>query len=158
MTSIRLNSAQYAAIQRKLSNQKTGSKVTLAIGIDPGKDTGYAEWDRVLNKFKTVETLDFWTVYERVLAHEVGTVIVCIEVAKTKASFRKDTQHTTSVNVGMSFREAHLLADGLERKGYQVERIHPQGKIDDTQFKQRTGFLKRTSNHARDAAMLCFKR
>ena len=155
--SLRLNTAQLAAIQRK-NGSAVVSKITLSIGIDPGKSTGYAEWDRVSKQFKTVLTLDFWSVYERVLAHEADSVIVCIEVSRTKASFRKDTQHTTSVNVGMSYRESHLLAEGLERKGYRVERIHPEGKLNEAQFKSRTGYQGRTSNHARDAAMLCFQR
>ena len=40
-----------------------------AIGIDGGKKTGFAVWDRSMHEFMKLETCDFWTVYKYVVDH-----------------------------------------------------------------------------------------
>ena len=130
------------------------------IGLDPGTKTGLAVWDG--NKFPILETVSFWKAYRFIKNnYNPSDTLVVIEKSKTKKVWqRKGKQgvaETTAFNVGMSFREAELLIEGLESLGFKVLIIHPQGKMDSEVFKRYTKYEGRTSEHARDAGMLVFK-
>lgn len=143
----------------------------LTIGIDPGKKTGLAAWDGTNGVFHFLTTVDFWGAYDIIKSADVSSDFtveqVVIEVPSTTAIFAGQrgskwarNRHTTAkagADVGGVVREAHLLAEGLERLGLVVTRRHPIGKVDHTSFCHRTGFSgKRTNEHSRDAGMLAY--
>ena len=136
------------------------------IGIDPGKDTGFAVFDLVTEKLIFISTMDFWTTYDTMtrLDKSVWPVKeVIIEVPDTKHVWQGSSGgikaiQTTSVNVGSVLREATLLADGIELLGYKTTRVNPRGKIAQPQFKKLTGWSgRRLNQHERDAAMMCYR-
>jgi hypothetical protein len=129
-------------------------------GIDPGTKTGVAKYDKLLGRLTDVFTTDFWGCwdyfnYDCVLADQAISKIR-IEVPRTKTNWHKKGCDITAANVGGAIREAKLLADGLEKLGYNVEMVHPQGKVDAGYIKRLTGWIGRTNEHTRDAIMLCY--
>ncbi len=132
------------------------SKFRFHIGIDPGKKTGFAVYDKTEKKLIMLETLDFWMAYSKAQAFSKDSTRIVVEVPKTKANWQEDKSTTTSVNIGGVIREAKLLAEGLKRLGFHVETQHPQGKVDDVFFEKVTGHKGRTNEHVRDAALLVY--
>ncbi|MCP4277705.1 MAG: hypothetical protein GY779_15265 [Gammaproteobacteria bacterium] len=135
-----------------------------SIGIDPGKNTGFALYGIPEAKLLIVDSMDFWRVYNAVLRYKTNDLSrVVVEVPATKHVWHKDAANTKAmqrqaVNVGGVIREAELMADGLEYLGYPVVRVHPRGKVDRERFIKYTGWTDRCNEHARDAAMLCYGR
>ena len=137
------------------------------IGIDPGKQTGFAIYDRRKQALHPDElkTTTFWGAYNRVNALHPGNFKVIIEVPDTKHVWQKPGKNPTraaiqrqAVNVGGVIREAELLAVGLEAAGYEVLRVAPRGKTDAKKFQLITGWEGITNQHERDAALLCWGR
>lgn len=128
------------------------------IGIDPGKETGIAVYDRTLKRLIDVFTTDFWGAYEYLQfeQNDVNIHAVIIEVPHTKVNWHKSKHQITSANIGGIYREAQLLAEGAEKLGLNVIRQHPQGKVDAQYIKNLTGWNERTNEHKRDAIMLCW--
>lgn len=157
-----------------VSEVSASDAVRYVVGIDPGVKTGFSVWDREGKRLLNVETADFWTVFFRVsnapILRQENTLIV-IEVAHYAPTFRgrKDkaenfnTMSRMARNVGQVTREAQLLVEGFRRLGYTVQEQKPLGKAkkaedDIQQFQRLTGWTERTSQHARDAARMCFQR
>lgn len=134
----------------------------MIIGIDPGKQTGFAIFGA--GEFKMIATLDFWSAFSAVSLYPPEVVHqVIIEVPDTKHVWQKAAATTKSlqrqgVNVGSVIREAELLAGGIERYGYKVKRVNPRKKVDAKTFREYTGYTGSTNQHERDAAMLCYRR
>ena len=128
------------------------------IGIDPGKKTAIAVYDKTQKRIIDVFMSDFWGAYEYIKdnQHDILIENVVVEVPRTKRNWHKKGCDITSANVGGIFREATLLADGIEKLGIKVVRQHPMGKVDADYIKRVTGWQDRTSDHARDAIMLCY--
>lgn len=126
------------------------------VGIDPGKKTGIAVYDKTLGRLIDVWTTDFWGAYDFVKREDLPIDKVIIEVPRTKANWHRKGCDITSANVGGIYREAHLLADGIEKLGLTVIRQHPPGKVDAEYIKRLTGWDQRTCEHKRDAIMLCW--
>lgn len=136
----------------------------LSIGIDPGKNTGFAIYSLQEKKLVRVETVTFWRAYGQVLLHPIEQISrVVIEVPDNKHVWHKDAVgiraiQRQAVNVGSVLREAELLAEGLERAGYPVVRTNPRGKVKVEDFERLTGWTGRSNQHSRDAALLCYGR
>lgn len=134
------------------------------VGIDPGKQTGFAVYDPHLRRLTEVWTVSFWEVFTRLQDYRAcGVAEVTIEVPTTKHVWHKAASgpralQRQGVNVGSVIREAELLAEGLEREGYNVRRVTPRGKTNAEKFKAFTGWCGRTNQHERDAALMCFGR
>lgn len=144
-------------------------------GVDPGVKTGFALWNREEKRFEWVETSTFWGVFFRItescVLNPANTHIV-IEVAHLAPfTFRQRrgkaesfaTMDRMARNVGQVTREAQLLVEGFRRLGFTVSEQKPLGKAkkaddDRKQFERLTGWTERTSQHARDAARLCYGR
>ena len=128
------------------------------IGIDPGKKTAVAVYDSTLKRIIDVFMTDFWGIHEYLESeqHDILIKKVVIEVPRTKSNWHKKGCDITSANVGGIYREANLLADGIERMGLKVVRQHPQGKVDAAYVKKITGYQGKTNEHTRDAIMLCW--
>lgn len=121
------------------------------VGIDPGRDTGFAVAENGV--LTALETSTFWAVYlnVRYLVEQGGVSVVVVEVPKTKKNWHGPK---AAHDVGRICREAELLADGIELLGVKVIRQHPQGKLNQEQFARITGWKKQTNEHIRDAGML----
>jgi len=135
-----------------------------SIGIDPGKHTGYARYDREEKVIDYLAEKDFWWVYHDViLMHEAGQIHeVIVEMPKTKGLYHdapdKKRQGKIGVDVGGVIKEAELLIRGFEEQGIKVIKAHPLGKIDKQWFRRITGYQGLTNPHKRDAGMLCWGR
>lgn len=141
-----------------------------AIGIDGGKNTGFAVWDRSMHEFMKLETCDFWTVYKYVVDHFTpkNAELFIEDPSQNKPVFMKKgvkNQRAFSrvaQNVGSVKRETNLLIEGLELEGFEVKRMVPEKgsmtKLNAKAFKNITGYEGRTNEHSRDAGMLVFKR
>ena len=131
--------------------------MSVSIGIDPGKTTGLAVYDRDHNKLVRLESTTFWGAYSTVLTEYHDVFAVVIEVPKTKHNWHKDKSGITAHNIGRVCREAELLAIGLELAGLNVITQHPKGKINHNMFCRITRWSEgRTNDHTRDAGMLCY--
>lgn len=123
------------------------------IGIDPGTKTGMAIYDKKSRSLIDVWITDFWGAYGTILAAKEPIDKVIIEVPRCKKNWQGAG---AAIDVGGIVREAKLLADGIEKLGIVVVRVHPQGKHDAAYVKKLTGWPKRTNEHTRDAIMLCW--
>lgn len=139
----------------------------VAIGLDPGKHTGFAVYDRVSHELSDVKETNFaaavWEITEK-----YPRAIIVIELPNNKHVWHKAGGNTagtkvvqrTAVNVGSVLREAELLRDTLaligKRKGhdYEIRTSHPKGKVDAERFRRITGHGGRLNQHCRDAALL----
>lgn len=145
------------------------------VGIDPGLHTCVCAWDSKLRKIVYISTLNFWETIEyfEYLKHvndNLDGVLVFIENSKlNKPTFVKAGGDTAkkiqkiSRNVGSNQRESELLIQGVRRLGFKVVEVKPTGqqgakrKWTSEYFQKITG-INKSSQHARDAAMLVFGR
>jgi len=134
------------------------NRARYAVGIDPGRDTGKAIYDRHEKKLVDVSTTDFWGVYNAAYASSPEDFEFFVEVPHTKKNWQKSQCAITSVNIGSVLRESVLLADGIEQLGFITHRIHPQGKVSHVVLRKITGYSGKTNQHVRDAIMLCWQR
>lgn len=136
--------------------QKQRDPIRFSIGIDPGKHTGFAVWNRELKQFDIIETSTTQSALQKCRAYSPAEVVITVEVPATKANFHSSRSHTQSVNIGIVIGQARLIADILKSDGYTVIEKHPQGKMTAEKFKRLTGYAGRTNEHSRDAGYLAF--
>lgn len=139
------------------------------IGIDPGTHTGFAQYNRHAKKLLQVDTLAIHKAMQRVeFAHASGHLhMVVFEDARLRKWFgHADVRMARSgagirEGVGSVKRDASIWFDFLTDLGTPFLGLKPQAgltKLDADQFAKITGWTARTSNHARDAAMLVWGR
>jgi hypothetical protein len=156
------------------------------IGIDPGVHTGFAMTVRDTENLSwhlaekgtewNLETFSFWGAVKRLAAiqleHPDQLPKVYIEDPNiNKPTFHRKLggesmrsyqarMHKISQNVGMNKRDAQLLIDWLSMRGWDYYPVPPRkaAKVNAEYFKKLTGYSKRSSQHARDAAMLILGR
>lgn len=133
------------------------------IGIDPGQQTGFADYDVSAGNLCIVETWRFWVAYEMAVNfYDRSRTLAIVEDASLisptfhHSAFTEAAKAKTSQRVGQVKRESQLLIEGLRRAGFVVQGVKAQGKVNAAQFQKLTGWQGRTSSHARDAAMLAF--
>jgi hypothetical protein len=130
------------------------------IGVDPGVKTGYAEWCTDKKKLLTVETKNIITAMSEI------TMILCtrkdvkliIEDARIK-KFHLDHSQSRAQGVGSIKRDCKVWEEFCNFHNIEVQFVIPNKritKLNKDQFKKITGWDKRSSEHARDAAMLVF--
>lgn len=132
----------------------------LVVGIDPGKNTGIAIYNTYSKAFDEVYTAKFWDAVDLIGGLD-RTDTVVIELPSTKHVWHNDATNKraiqrTGVNVGSAIREAELLVEYVGRLELPCIIQRPQGKVDAEKFKRITGWVGRTSQHSRDAGMLCY--
>lgn len=142
-------------------------RAELAIGIDPGVETGFAVWSRVSRQFVELSTLSFWSAYDRVTAYQPEEIEIFIENPDSKRSMYRRTEFVEhsrqrermATNIGSNRREATLLIERLQALDYTVHAIRPltARKWDAAQFARYTKHSGRTSQHVRDAARIVFQ-
>lgn len=137
------------------------------IGIDCGKHTGIAVWDTDTQKFIRLDTMPIhkalFLVYDLRLLRP--TPRVYFEDARQRKWLPKDTSSSEYrghlMGAGSVKRDAVIWQDALTDWGIPFEMVPPRPgmtKWDADYFKHVTGYKGRTSNHARDAALLVFGR
>lgn len=142
----------------------------LMIGLDPGKHTGLAVWDTKAHTFTFVDTLPLHRALEIVKAYGLnldtrGKVRVYFEDARQRKWLPKDASSSEYrghlMGAGSVKRDSVIWQDALTDWGIPFEMVPPRPgatKWDAATFARITGYKGRTSNHARDAALLVFGR
>lgn len=152
----------------------------LFLGIDTGTNTGFSVWNG--KNFVELITIDFWKCIEKIEYYynickekDINLVIVVEDVTQNNPVFKIEDMYRKTkglhvnklkacckkgVNVGKVQRETSLLIEYIENKNIKLIKKRPTKysltKIDSKAFEKFTGYNKRTSEHARDAAMLVF--
>jgi hypothetical protein len=133
----------------------------LIIGIDPGKENGFACWFPAAKKFSAIKTLKTYEVLEHLmgLIHLKEPFKVVIE---DPYSWRYHGKSQSNKLQGAGAVKARFKAiiEFLEAYDIPYEKKSIQGtvKYDAKTFKQMTGYQLSTSQHGRDAAMMVFGR
>lgn len=149
------------------------------IGIDPGVETGIAVYDKSYHppKLIVLQTTEFWECYSYIIENYTieNCAIYCEDPSQNAPTFDHNISTVTvlerkkrermSQNVGSNKREATLLIEGLQRKGFRVYPVKPTGrkgvkrKWNHKQLVAMTKWEQTTSSqHARDAAMIAIGR
>ena len=135
------------------------------IGIDTGVNTGYAVAEDKGNggELFEVTSLTITQAMSRTLEFVVhyGKENVClfIEDARQRTWFTGGREKAQGV--GSVKRDAQIWEDWCTEQGIHFKMIHPAAnatKMKAPEFKRMTGWTGRTNEHARDAAMLVFRR
>lgn len=147
--------------------QAAASKIRFRIGVDPGMHTGVAVYDMQAEQFTRLVELDFWRAFEYLVTFPPAETELHIEdPSKISTIYARNQREAGAARdmmaqrVGGNKREATLLVEGLERKGYRVERVAPRrrSKWSDADFRAITQHDARTNEHVRDAARLVWER
>lgn len=133
----------------------------LCVGLDTGVHTGFAVWDTEKKALLEVSTLKIHRAMFRVMElSNTDEIAVYFEDARLRnwfgASGREKLQGAGSVK-----RDCSIWEDFLTDLGVEWHAVAPKNnatKLSTTFFEKITGWKGRTSEHARDAAMLVFNR
>lgn len=135
------------------------------IGIDPGAHTGFAVWSSTTREFVEIETLRIDAAILRVLHYKelvgVSKISVVFEDARQRKFFEKERNLSEYrgklMGAGAVKRDCKIWEDFLKAHGIKFWAKPPQKgatKWEQDQFKAVIGWKGRTSEHARDAALL----
>lgn len=132
------------------------------IGIDPGVNTGIAVWDRHTQQFTDIRTLGILDAMEVVLKVSRLDGGVCLRVEDPRQiSNSRPGSRAMAQGVGSVKRDAKIWEEFVEKHELPCRFIAPSKrtltKTPQHDFNRWTGWKGRTSNHARDAAMLAWK-
>lgn len=133
----------------------------LCVGLDTGVHTGFAVWDTTSKALLEVSTLKIHQAMLRVKElSDSDEIAVYFEDARLRswfgASGREKLQGAGSVK-----RDCSIWEDFLTDLGVEFHPVAPKNnatKLNASFFEKITGWTGRTSEHARDAAMLVFNR
>lgn len=135
----------------------------LFIGIDTGKHTGMAVWDSFAACFLLIDTMKIhqaMKLVEDYASKAADGVTVIFEDARQRKWFG-NTGKEVAQGAGSVKRDAVIWEDFLTDLGIPFRAMPPAKgvtKMTATTFRALTGWQRRTSEHARDAAMLVFGR
>jgi len=138
------------------------------VGIDPGVNTGIAVGSS--QGLSLLATTNFWGAVDTIsmlhVKHGIGLSVYIEDPSQNKPVFNRGKVGRVAENiaqkVGSNKREGRLLIEYCQRNGIRVFAVRPtkgtMTKLKSPYFKKLTGYTVRCSQHARDAAMLIFKR
>ena len=135
------------------------------IGIDTGVHTGIAVWDSEKGKFVYLDTLKIHEALNIVSAYEYNDIPLCVRFEDARQRkwipFAKNMTGELGRAQGAGYVKAHcqIWEDFLTDYHIPFEAIAPRRnvtKLSAEQFGRITGYKGRTSEHARDAAMLVY--
>lgn len=140
--------------------------MAIFIGIDPGEHTGFAVWESASRKFLEVATLPIHRAMDRVKELSTqGPIFVVFEDARLRTWFPRERNNAEYrgrlMGAGAAKRDAKIWEEYLTDMGIPFDAQKPQAgmtKWSAHQWGIITGWKGRTSNHARDAALLVFQR
>ena len=132
-----------------------------AIGIDTGVHTGYAVWDIEKQELIECQTMQIDEAMERISTIKAysyyNNFIVVIEDARLRKFFKGENIAAKQQGAGSIKRDAKIWEDYLKRLNIDFKLVNPTSqktKLTEEYFKKISKYEGRTSNHARDAAML----
>ena len=132
------------------------------IGIDPGKNTGMAVYDKKEKRLLSVESVAIHVCFQKVILfvkkYGRSNVFIRIEDARLRTWFG-DSGPEKWKGAGSIMRDCTIWEDFLKDLGASFELVAPRRnktKTDASFFKKATGWIGRTNEHARDAAMLVY--
>jgi len=131
----------------------------LICGCDPGVRTGLAIWDCEKQKFENVETCGIISAMQKIRWQTDDIKLVRFEDARLRKGYygkRGDVNHQ---GVGSVKRDCKIWQEFCEYYKIPFQAVAPQKgqtKWSSDYFKRVTGWTGRTSEHARDAAVLVF--
>lgn len=130
-----------------------------AIGIDTGVHTGYAVWDIEAQRLLSCKTMKIDVAMETIReTWDAGnSILVIVEDARLRKFFKGENMAAKQQGAGSIKRDAKIWEDYLTRLRIDFKLVNPTSrktKITSEYFKKISKFEGRTSNHARDAAML----
>ena len=143
----------------------------ICIGIDPGTHTGVAVWDTREGKFLSLETMPIHRALEKVkemthpfwhmdkLYHE--DIQVVFEDARQRTWFGKGDTNAKAQGAGSVKRDCSIWEDFCKDYGipfWAKPPVKGATKVSADYFKMVSNWQGRTSEHARDAAMLVIGR
>lgn len=136
------------------------------IGIDPGVHTGIAVWDSQKEEFQELSTLQIHQAMQRVLDWELmaesadTTIQVVFEDARQRKWYTGDS-NAKAQGAGSVKRDCTIWEDFCKDLNIPFQAVPPtkgMTKWTPEYFRMVIGWTGRTSDHARDAAMLVFGR
>lgn len=136
------------------------------IGIDTGRNTGIAVWDTDRQRFVFLDTMPIHKALAFVQrAIDASEIRVYFEDARQRRYLPREANVSEYrgklMGAGSVKRDAVIWQDALTDWQIPFQMIPPRAgmtKWTAEQFSRVTGWTGRTSNHARDAAMLVFGR
>lgn len=143
-----------------------GQQPDILIGIDTGTHTGVAVWDSRARKFLKLLTVPIHKAWAFVIdqhARYGDRLFVIFEDARQRSWYGSDSGRVAAKlqGAGSVKRDAAIWEDFLTDYGIAFRAVPPvrgATKLDGDYFARLTGWTEKTSNHARDAAMLVFGR
>lgn len=133
----------------------------LCVGLDTGTHTGFAVWDKGKKQLIELSTLKIHRAMERVKELSISDdVVVYFEDARLRTWFGNAGREALQ-GAGSVKRDCSIWEDFLTDLGVEWHAVAPKNnatKLNATFFEKITGWKGRTSEHARDAAMLVFNR
>lgn len=138
----------------------------LLIGIDSGVRTGYAVWDTGNQQFTAIRTMMIHQALEAVRdLRQRHTIKVIVEDARQRRWIPKERSISEMrgrmQGAGSVKRDAKIWEDALKDWGIPYEMVPPRRghtKWTEEEFRAVTGWRSRTTEHARDAALLVIGR
>ena len=135
------------------------------IGIDTGRDTGFAVWDGA--RFIELDTRPLhralFAVRDYAQIYGATGVTVYIEDARLRTWIPREKSYSEAkgraMGAGSVKRDASVWEDFCTDYGIRLVKVPPKyntTKLAPQVFARITGYKGRTSEHARDAAMLVF--
>ena len=138
------------------------------IGIDPGVKTGFAVWDKREGRLLRVDTLTIVDALKAVLDYRGGAgedPVVVFEDARQRMWLPRERNVSEYrgklMGAGSVKRDCEIWETFCLRERITFHALPPTKgltKWSPEAFAGLTGWTKRTSNHARDAAILVFGR
>ena len=141
--------------------------MAIYIGLDPGENTGFAVWDGASGKFLEVSTLPLWKALEKVKEYHAASLSqdrdfrVVFEDARQRTWFKPEANRSEYrgklMGAGAAKRDAKIWEEYLTAQGIAFTAVKPRPGL--TKWKAEywqkiIGWKGRTSEHARDAALL----
>lgn len=142
----------------KIQSKIKKDPIQFVIGIDVGTKTGFAVYDRIDKTFVILETLKIHVAMDRVLKwKETCDITVRVEDARM-VKYKTDPFKTKGA--GSVCRDSSIWEDFLTDHQIPFVMVRPNNSITKWTvelFAQITGYRMKTSQHARDAGLLCWK-
>jgi len=135
------------------------SDATIIIGIDPGVKTGMAVWDKG-TKSLMIGTYPIHEAMRQLLRFKELNKKLFVRFEDARLwTYHAKTNNAILQGAGSVKRDCSIWEDFLTDNQISFERVKPNKrltKINKEQFQKMTGYIGVTSNHGRDAAMLCY--
>lgn len=136
----------------------------IAIGVDPGVNTGIAIWDVETQRYKEIKCVKIHEAMKMVekevaAANYRNEVLVRFEDAR-KRQWLGNAGREKLQGAGSIKRDSKIWQDFLTDLKVPFEMVAPQSIMTKTNadfFKSITGWTKQTNEHSRDAAMIIYQ-